>query len=100
MLHTDGFFEDFITKGVDLIIVASINTGVNNALASAASEGIEIISYDRLLMDSADFNYYITFNLKKVGELQATAIVDALGLDTATSPKYITLFAGSPTDNR
>jgi len=91
--------EDFITKGVDLIIVASINTGVNTVLAEAAKEGIEIISYDRLLMDSADFNYYITFNLKKVGELQANAIVDALSLKTAAGPFYITLFAGSPTDN-
>ena len=91
--------QDFVTKGVDLIVVASINTGVNAALASAAEEGIEIISYDRLLMDSADFNYYITFNLKKVGELQATSIVDALDLDNVSETQYITLFAGSPTDN-
>ncbi len=91
--------EDFITKGVKLIVVASINTGVNTVLADAAAEGIEIISYDRLLMDSADFNYYITFNLTKVGELQGQAIVKALDLDNAKEPKYITLFAGSPTDN-
>ena len=91
--------EDFITKGVKLIVVASINTGINSVLADAAKEGIEIISYDRLLMDSGDFNYYTTFNLKKVGFLQATAIVDALDLKNATSPKNITLFAGSPTDN-
>ncbi|HOV62774.1 MAG TPA: sugar ABC transporter substrate-binding protein [Spirochaetia bacterium] len=91
--------QDFITKGVKLIIVASINTGINAVLPDVAREGIEIISYDRLLMDSGDFNYYTTFNLKKVGFLQATAIVQALNLDKATSPKYITLFAGSPTDN-
>jgi putative multiple sugar transport system substrate-binding protein len=91
--------EDFITKGVDLIVVASINTGINTVLADAAKEGIEIISYDRLLMDTGDFNYYTTFNLKKVGFLQGTAIVKALDLDKAASPMYITLFAGSPTDN-
>ncbi|MBN2619315.1 MAG: sugar-binding protein [Spirochaetales bacterium] len=91
--------SDFITKGAKLIIVASVNTGVNNALAEAAAEGVEIISYDRLLMDSDDFNYYITFNLKKVGELQGKSIADALDLDHAKEVKYITLFAGSPTDN-
>jgi putative multiple sugar transport system substrate-binding protein len=91
--------QDFITKGVKLIIVASINTGINPVLQEAAEAGIEIISYDRLLMDSADFNYYTTFNLKKVGYLQAMAIVTALDLDNATEPKSITLFAGSPTDN-
>jgi putative multiple sugar transport system substrate-binding protein len=91
--------ENFITRGVKLIIVASINTGVNTVLEDAAAEGIEIISYDRLLMDSGDFNYYITFNLTRVGELQGQAIVDALDLDNASETKYITLFAGSPTDN-
>jgi putative multiple sugar transport system substrate-binding protein len=91
--------EDFITKGVKLIVIASINTGVNTVLEDAAKEGIEIISYDRLLMDSGDFNYYITFNLEKVGTLQGQAIVEALDLDNAADPKYITLFGGSPTDN-
>ncbi|WP_455383528.1 sugar ABC transporter substrate-binding protein [Salinispira pacifica] len=93
--------EDYITKGVKLLVVANINTGVNTVIADAAKAGIEIISYDRLMMDSADYNYYTTFNLKKVGFLQATAIVQALKLDQATSakPKIITLFAGSPTDN-
>jgi len=93
--------QDFITKGVKLLVIANINTGVNTVLADAKSAGIEIISYDRLMMDSADYDYYTTFNLKKVGFLQATAIVQALKLDqaTAANPKVITLFAGSPTDN-
>ncbi|MBN2444464.1 MAG: sugar-binding protein [Spirochaetales bacterium] len=91
--------QDFITKGVKLIVVASINTGINTVLADAKKEGIEIISYDRLLMDSGDFNYYMTFNLEKVGTLQGQAIIDALDLDNATETKYITLFGGSPTDN-
>jgi len=91
--------QTFITKGAKLIIVASINTGVNTAIADAAKEGIEIISYDRLLMDSADFDYYITFNLTKVGEMQGQAIEKALDLKNQAGPFYITLFAGSPTDN-
>jgi putative multiple sugar transport system substrate-binding protein len=93
--------QDFITKGVKLLVIANINTGVNTVLADAKAAGIEMISYDRLMMDSADYNYYTTFNLKKVGFLQATAIVQALKLDQATAakPKVITLFAGSPTDN-
>ncbi|HUZ18395.1 MAG TPA: substrate-binding domain-containing protein, partial [Spirochaetia bacterium] len=93
--------EDYITKGVKLLVIGNINTGVNTVLADATKAGIEIISYDRLMMDSADYNYYTTFNLKKVGFLQATAIVQALKLDQATpaKPKIITLFAGSPTDN-
>jgi len=91
--------QDFITKGVSVIVVASIDTGINTVLSDAAEEGITIISYDRLLMDTSNIDYYLTFNLKKVGFLQASAIVNALDLDNVSEPQYITLFAGSPTDN-
>lgn len=91
--------SDFISKGVDLIIVASINSGVNNVLSKASDAGIEVIAYDRLLLDSADFNFYITFNLKQVGRLQGESIVKALDLANTSDIKYITLFAGSQTDN-
>ena len=54
---------------------------------------------DRLIMDTDQYDYYITFDNFKVGQFQGRAIVEALGLATTTSVKYITLFAGSPTDN-
>jgi len=59
-----------------------------------------VIAYDRIIPNSADYDYYITFNNFKVGQLQAQSIVTGLDLDRATTaaPKSITLFAGSPTD--
>jgi putative multiple sugar transport system substrate-binding protein len=59
-----------------------------------------VIAYDRIIPNSADYEYFITFNNFKVGVLQATSIANALDLDKATTaaPKQITLFAGSPTD--
>ncbi|WP_422480593.1 sugar ABC transporter substrate-binding protein [Pleomorphochaeta sp. DL1XJH-081] len=93
--------SDFITKGADLLIIGSVNEGVVTAVADARTDGVEVIAYDRLITGSDQYDYYITFDNFKVGQFQGAAIVKALDLANATKadPKYITLFAGSPTDN-
>ena len=93
--------QDFLTKGAKLLVVGSVNEGVGSAVADAAADGTIVIAYDRLITGSKDYDYYITFDNYKVGTFQGKAIETALGLAKATKahPKYITLFAGSPTDN-
>jgi len=93
--------QSFLTQGAKLLVVGNINTGVNSVIREAARDKVIVIAYDRLIMDSKDYDYYITFNNFKVGVLQGTAIETALNLKSATTaaPKTITLFAGSPTDN-
>ncbi len=93
--------QDFITKGARLLIVGNINEGVNSVVREAAEDGIIVIAYDRLITGSDAYDYYITFDNFKVGEFQGRAIAEALDLAnvSSSSPKNITLFAGSPTDN-
>jgi putative multiple sugar transport system substrate-binding protein len=93
--------EGFLTQGAKLLVVGNINDGVNSVIAEAARDNVAVIAYDRLIMESADYDYYITFDNFKVGQFQAQGIEQGLNLKSATaaSPKYITLFAGSPTDN-
>jgi putative multiple sugar transport system substrate-binding protein len=93
--------ESFLTQGAKVLVVSSVNDGVNSAIADAAKNKVAVIAYDRLIMGSADYDYYITFNNFKVGQFQGQGIEQGLNLKDATadSPKYITLFAGSPTDN-
>jgi putative multiple sugar transport system substrate-binding protein len=93
--------QDMMTKGAKLLIVANINEGVNPIIADAAKEKIIVIAYDRMITGSADYDYYITFDNFQVGVFQGKALEEGLGLAKATSskPKYVTLFAGSPTDN-
>jgi len=92
--------QSFITQGAELLIVGSINEGVGSVVAEAAREGIPVIAYDRIISNSADYNYFITFNNFEVGRMQGQSIVDALNLNavTADDPRRIALFAGSPTD--
>jgi len=90
--------QSFLTQGAKALVVGCINDGVASVIAEAGRDGVVVVAYDRIIPNSADYDYYITFNNFKVGVLQAQSIVEGLGLDSATSPKNITLFAGSPTD--
>jgi len=93
--------QDMLTRGAKLLIVGNINEGVVPVIADAAKEKVPVIAYDRLILGSGDYDYYVTFDNFKVGELQGKALERALNLANATkdNPKIITLFAGSPTDN-
>lgn len=99
--------ENQITKGAKLLIVASIDgTALTTQLQQAADNDIPVISYDRLIRNSPNVDYYATFDNYKVGVQQATSLLVGLGLKnadgsegTAKGPFNIEVFAGSPDDN-
>jgi putative multiple sugar transport system substrate-binding protein len=100
--------DNLITGGVKLLIIAAIDgTALTSQLQSAASKGIKVISYDRLIRNSPNVDYYATFDNFKVGVQQATSLLVGLGFlkpdgttaGTSTGPCNIELFAGSPDDN-
>lgn len=92
--------ENMIVKGVDVLVIASIDgSTLSNALEQAASMGIEVIAYDRLIRGSENVDYYATFDNFQVGVLQAGYIEESLGLDEGAGPFNIELFGGSPDDN-
>ncbi len=92
--------ENMITKGAKVLVIAAIDgTTLTNALQKAADKGIKIIAYDRLIRGSKNVDYYATFDNFQVGVLQATSIVDKLGLKQGKGPFNIELFGGSPDDN-
>jgi len=92
--------QSFLTQGAKVLVVGCINDGVGSVVTEANRDGVAVIAYDRIIPNSADYDYFITFNNFKVGVLQAESIVAGLNLSAASSaaPKTITLFAGSPTD--
>ena len=92
--------ENMITKKVKVLVIAAIDgTTLSNALQKAADSGIKVIAYDRLIKGSKNVDYYTTFDNFQVGVLQATSIVDKLGLKQGKGPFNIELFGGSPDDN-
>ena len=93
--------ENMITKGDKLLVIAAIDgSSLTDVLAKAKASKIPVISYDRLILGTANVDYYATFDNFKVGVLQGSYITKALGLDSGKKgPFNIELFAGSPDDN-
>lgn len=92
--------ENMITGGCDLLVIASIDGGsLSTVLAEAKTEGIPVIAYDRLIMDTDAVSYYATFDNYKVGQIQGQYIVDTLKLDEEKGPFNLELFTGAPDDN-
>ena len=67
-------------------------------MSQAGKDGVKIISYDRLLVNTDAVSYYATFDNRKVGELQAQSLVDGLKKFKGKGPYNVELFAGSPDD--
>ncbi|MFJ2503133.1 multiple monosaccharide ABC transporter substrate-binding protein [Microbacterium sp. NPDC087592] len=99
--------DQMITKGADLLVIAAIDgTALSSQLDAAAAAKIPVISYDRLIRDSENVDFYVTFDNYKVGVQQATSLLVGLGVldqdgkDTGEKgPFNIELFAGSLDDN-
>lgn len=92
--------ENMITKKVDILVIASIDgEALTEVLNKAENQGIPVISYDRLIMNSDHVSYYATFDNFEVGVLQGRYIEEQLGLENEAGPFNIELFAGSPDDN-
>jgi putative multiple sugar transport system substrate-binding protein len=99
--------DQMITQGVDALIIAAIDgTALSSQLQAAADAGIPVISYDRLIRDSENVDFYVSFDNFAVGVAQANALLTGLGVKnddapdgTATGPFNVELFAGSLDDN-
>lgn len=92
--------ENMITKGVDVIVIASVDGNtLTDVIKKAHDEGIQIIAYDRLIRNTEYLSYYATFDNFQVGVLQASYIEQKLGLKEGKGPFNIELFGGSPDDN-
>lgn len=92
--------ENMITKGVDVIVIASIDgEALTDVVDKAKGQEIPVIAYDRLIMNTAGIDYYATFDNFGVGVLQGRYIVDTLDLDNQAGPFTIELFGGAPDDN-
>ena len=69
--------ENLINQGVDVMIVQSLDAEAASPIVESAHDaGIQVIAYDRFIMN-CDLDYYVTFDSFKVGQVEAQFIVDA-----------------------
>jgi D-xylose transport system substrate-binding protein len=89
--------EQAITNGAKVILLVNLDSGSGAAIAAnAKSQGIKVIDYDRLTLDTDANDYYVSFDNEEVGRLQGQGLVDCIG-DKANA--QIAVLNGSPTDN-
>lgn len=92
--------ESLITKGANaLIVLAQDSDAIRPAIEKATQEGIPVVGYDRLIEIPSAF--YITFDNKEVGRMQARAVHAAKPKGnyafikgSSTDPNANFLFAG------
>ncbi|MFF1903453.1 substrate-binding domain-containing protein [Kitasatospora sp. NPDC058218] len=84
-----------LTKGDKVLILDAVDSkSIQSSVQKAHDAGVKVIAYDRLAQGPVDS--YVSFDNKKVGELQGQALVAAVG-DKANAGSII-MINGSPTD--
>ena len=62
--------ENMILNGAEILVIASIDgASLGTVLAVAQDEGIPVIAYDRLIMETDAVSYYATFDNYMVGTI-------------------------------
>lgn len=90
--------EAMLTQGVKVLILDAVDAkAAGGIVTNAQNQKVPVIAYDRLA--SGPVNYYVSFDNNKVGQVQGTALLEALSKDGA-DPKRgdIVMINGSPTD--
>jgi D-xylose transport system substrate-binding protein len=89
--------EQAVTNGAKVILLVNLDSGSGAAIAAnAKSQGVKVIDYDRLTLDTPDNDYYVSFDNTEVGKLQGQGLVDCIGDKKGAR---IAVLNGSPTDN-
>src|SRR4030088_791632 len=89
--------EAAITNGANVIVLDPVDGAAAAAIVTKAkAKNIPVISYDRLILNTADLNYYLSFDNAAVGALQGNALLAALG--SKVNPTIVQI-NGDPGDN-
>lgn len=95
--------ETMLDKGVECIVVAVIDSDIQReALEKAREKNIDIIAYDRPIMNTEAVSYYATFDSWNVGVAIGTYIMNHEELDEVKKKgeqKTIEFFMGDDNDN-
>jgi D-xylose transport system substrate-binding protein len=88
-----------LVNGAQVLVLDPVDSAAAAEIANqAATQGVPVIAYDRLILNSSGVNYYISFDNVEVGKLQAQSLVDRLNALGISDPTIV-MINGSPTDN-
>jgi D-xylose transport system substrate-binding protein len=89
--------ESMLTQGVKVLILDPVDAkAVTGIVSNAKAQNVPTVAYDRLA--SGPITYYVSYDNKKVGQVQGTALLDALKAGGDPKRGKIVMINGSPTD--
>ncbi|MFI7704589.1 sugar ABC transporter substrate-binding protein [Nonomuraea sp. NPDC049480] len=90
--------EAALTQGADVLVLDAVDAAAVAPLVNQAKQKkIPVIAYDRLI-SGIGYDYYVSFNNVRVGEMQGQALLDALTAKGAAGKGQIVMINGAPTD--
>lgn len=94
--------QEMSAAGVQALILAPVDEyGLTTVLEEISESKIPVFSYDDLIMDTDQLDYYVTFDQRRIGQSIGQAIVKSAELDKAReekTPKTIEFLMGSTDD--
>ena len=95
--------QEFIDEQVSALIIEPVDPyGLTDILKTAKEQEIPVISYDTLIRDTADINYFASYDTRAIGNDIAKEIIKKMDLEKAREDKKsytIEFLMGSPDDN-
>jgi len=89
--------EAMLTQGVKVMILDAVDAkSAGGVVSNAQSQNVPVVAYDRLA--SGPVSYYVSYDNKKVGQVQGQALLDALGKGGDPKRADVVMINGSPTD--
>lgn len=91
--------EALIEKGVKVLLICPFDgAAAASTVEMAKEEGVQVISYDRLIMGTDAVDYYVAFESAKIGEAMGQYLVDQAAA-YGGSGLNLYLYSGALTDN-
>ncbi|MEU7873413.1 sugar ABC transporter substrate-binding protein [Dactylosporangium sp. NPDC049140] len=88
--------EAALTQGADVLVLDAVDAGAVASLVNQAKQKkIPVLAYDRLI-SGITYEYYVSFDNVRVGEMQGQALLDAMAKTGKTG--QIVMINGAPTD--
>ncbi|GGM65564.1 sugar ABC transporter substrate-binding protein [Dactylosporangium sucinum] len=90
--------EAALAEGADVLVLDAVDAGAVASLVNQAKQKkVPVIAYDRLI-SKISYEYYVSFNNVRVGEMQGQALLDALTKAGTADKGKIVMLNGAPTD--
>ncbi|MGH3716846.1 MAG: sugar ABC transporter substrate-binding protein [Micromonosporaceae bacterium] len=89
--------EAMLTQGVKVLILDAVDAKAAGGIVNQAKDQkVPVVAYDRLATGPVD--HYVSYDNRKVGEVQGQALLDALSAKGDPKQGKIVMINGAPTD--